>query len=81
MHRRSMFRLCGLAAAAVIALMSGAAAQVQQKSTKDLIGGTWILQTADNLTGEGTKLPGFGPLPDGTVRFGADGKYAVERDD
>jgi Lipocalin-like domain len=78
MYRRSMFHLCGLAAASLIVLMSGAAAQAQQKSAKDLIAGTWTLLIADNLTSEGTRSPGFGPLPDGTVKFGADGKYSVE---
>jgi hypothetical protein len=43
MYRRGMFHLCGLAAGALMALMSGAIAQVQQESAKDLIGGTWTL--------------------------------------
>jgi hypothetical protein len=78
MYRRGMFHLCGLAAGALMALMSGAIAQVQQESAKDLIGGTWTLLIADNLTSEGARSPGFGPLPDGIAKFGADGKYSVE---
>jgi hypothetical protein len=78
MYRRSIFNLCGLATASLMALMSGAAAQTQQKSAKDLIAGTWTLLMADNLTSEGTRSPGFGPLPDGAAKFGADGKYSVE---
>lgn len=78
MYRRNMFHLCGLAAAALMALISGTAAQAQQKSAKDLIAGTWTLLIADNLTSEGSRSPGFGPLPDGTAKFGADGKYSVE---
>jgi hypothetical protein len=79
MYRGSMFRLYGWAALALIALSSSAAAQAQQKSAKELIAGTWTLLIADNLRAEdGTRVPGFGPLPNGTAKFGADGKYSVE---
>ena len=78
MYRRSIFRICGLVAAGLLALSNSAAAQVEQKSTKDLIAGSWTLMIADNVRGDGNKVPGFGPLPKGTARFGADGRYSLE---
>jgi Lipocalin-like domain len=78
MCRRSMFRWCGLAAIALVALLSSATAQAQQKSAKGLIAGTWTLLVADNFRSDGTKVPGFGPLPSGTAKFGSDGKYSLQ---
>jgi hypothetical protein len=71
-----MLHSFGLAVVGLIALLS--AAQAQQKSAKDLITGTWTLLTADNVRSDRTRVPGFGALPDGTAKFGADGKYSVE---
>jgi hypothetical protein len=76
MHRRSMLHLCGLAVVGLVTLLS--TAQAQQKSAKDLIAGTWTLLIADNVRSDHTRVPGFGALPNGTAKFGADGKYSVE---
>jgi hypothetical protein len=76
MHRRRMLHLCGLAVAGLVTLLS--TAQAQQKSVKDLIAGTWTLLIADNVRSDRTRVPGFGALPNGTAKFGADGKYSVE---
>jgi hypothetical protein len=65
-----------LAAAGLFALSNGATAQAEQKSAKDLIAGTWTLLITDNVRGDGDKVPGFGPLPKGTVKFGSDGRYS-----
>jgi Lipocalin-like domain len=78
LYRRGVFRLCGLATLGLVALSLGAAAQTEQKSAKDLIVGTWTLMIADNVRADGNKVPGFGPLPSGTARFGADGRYTLE---
>ena len=78
LYRRSIFRLCGLAAVGLVALSYGAAAQTEQKSAKDLIVGKWTLMIADNVRADGNKVPGFGPLPSGTATFGADGRYTLE---
>ncbi len=83
MHRRSIFRLCGLAVSGLlvsglVAVGSKAGAQTAQKSAKDLIPGTWTLLIADNVRGDGTQVPGFGPLPKGTAKFSADGHYVLE---
>jgi hypothetical protein len=76
MHRRSMLHLCGLAVVGLVTLLC--TAQAQQKSAKDLIAGTWTLLIADNVRSDRTRVPGFGALPNGTAKFGADGKYSVE---
>jgi Lipocalin-like domain len=77
MYSRNAFRLCGIAAAAFVTLNS-AASQAQQKSSKELIAGSWTLMIADNVSREGNNVPGFGPLPTGTARFGTDGRYSFE---
>jgi hypothetical protein len=76
MHRRSMFHLCGLVVLGLVTLLS--TAQAQQKSAKDLVAGAWTLLIADNVRSDSTRAPGFGALPNGTAKFGADGKYSVE---
>jgi Lipocalin-like domain len=78
MYRRSIFRFCGLVAAGLLALNSSAAAQTEQKPAKDLISGSWTLMIADNVRSDGNKVPGFGPLPKGTAKFGSDGRYSLE---
>jgi lipocalin-like protein len=78
MYSQNVFRLCGTAAAALVALTTSVASQTEQKSAKELIAGSWTLMIADNLSREGNNVPGFGPLPTGTARFGTDGRYSFE---
>jgi Lipocalin-like domain len=78
MYSRNVFRLCGVAVAAVVVLTASVASQAQQKSAKELIAGSWTLMIADNVSREGNNVPGFGPLPTGTARFGTDGRYSFE---
>jgi Lipocalin-like domain len=78
MYSRNVFGLCGIAVAAVVALTTSVASQTQQKSDKELIAGSWTLMIADNISREGNNVPGFGPLPTGTARFGTDGRYTFE---
>ena len=78
MYSRNVFGLCGIAAAAVIALTTSVASQAQQKSAKELIAGSWTLMIADNVSREGNNMPGFGPLPTGTAKSGTDGRYSFE---
>jgi hypothetical protein len=76
MHRRSVLHSCGLAVVGLITLLNTAPAQ--QKSAKELITGSWRLLIADNVRSDRNRVPGFGALPNGTAKFGADGKYSVE---
>jgi hypothetical protein len=79
MARNSLFRICGTATAAIFLLASNVASPAQQqKSPKELITGNWSLMIADHVRGEGGNVPGFGPLPKGSARFGADGRYSFE---
>jgi len=41
MYQRSIFRICGLAFAGLLALSGGAVGQGEQKPAKDLITGNW----------------------------------------
>jgi len=77
MYQRHVLRSCGIAVAALVALTSSAAPQAQ-KSAKELISGNWSLMIADNVRREGGNVPGFGPLPKGSARFDADGRYSFE---
>jgi hypothetical protein len=70
--------ICGITAAAIVVLNGSLASQAQQKTPKELITGNWTLMIADNVSREGSNVPGFGPLPKGTARFGADGHYSFE---
>lgn len=76
MHRRSMLHSCGMAVVGLFTLLS--TAQAQQKSAKEFIAGTWALLIADNVRSDSARVPGFGALPNGTAKFGVDGKYSVE---
>jgi hypothetical protein len=78
MYSRNVIGIRGIAVAAVAALTNSAASQAQQKSAKELIAGSWTLMIADNVSREGNKAPGFGPLPTGTARFSTDGRYSFE---
>jgi hypothetical protein len=78
MNSRYVSPLCGIAVAALVALTNSVASQTQQKSASELIAGSWTLMIADNVSREGNNVPGFGPLPTGTARFGTDGRYSFE---
>ena len=76
LHRHRMFGFCGLLTLGFLSVSSAAVAQ--EKSAKELIVGTWTLSIADHVRTDGTKIPGFGPLPGGTATFGSDGRYSVQ---
>jgi hypothetical protein len=78
MYRRNIFHICGIATAALFVLNSSVSSQTAEKSAKELIAGNWTLMMADNVRGDGNKVPGFGALPKGSARFGADGRYSLE---
>lgn len=78
MDRRSILRLCGSAAMGFIASSAKVFAQSEKSAAKDLIVGSWTLMIADDVGKEGNKVPGFGPLPNGTAMFGSDGRYSLE---
>jgi hypothetical protein len=78
MNRRSILRLCGSAAIGFIASGAKVLAQGERTSGKDSIVGRWTLMIADDVGKEGNKVPGFGPLPNGTATFGNDGRYSLE---
>ena len=73
-HR--MFGYYGLLTLGVLSFSSAAVAQ--EKPATELIVGSWTLSVADHVLADGTKTPGFGPLPSGTATFGADGRYSVQ---
>jgi len=75
-NRHRVFGYCGLLTLSFLSLNSAAVAQ--EKSAKELIVGSWTLSIADHVRADGTKTPGFGPLPGGTASFGPDGRYSLQ---
>ncbi len=47
------------------------------QSAKDLAG-SWTLVSVDNVRPDGSKLPLFGPSPQGTLMFDAGGRYSIQ---
>src|SRR5258705_5894586 len=76
MYRHSIIGFCGSLALGLLAMSNTTVAQ--EKSAKELIVGTWTLTIADHVRSDGGKVPGFGPLPNGTATFGSDGRYSVQ---
>jgi hypothetical protein len=77
MRTRSAMHIGGLVAGFIFLLSSGVTAQEQKNSVKDLIAGNWTLMIADDVSSDGQRVPGFGPLPEGTAKFDADGRYSL----
>jgi len=75
MHRRN---IVGISALVVGLAMLPGGASAQQKSMKDQIVGTWTLLLADNIKDDGTHVPGYGPNPEGSLIFTADGRYSLQ---
>jgi hypothetical protein len=75
MNRRN---IVGISALVVGLAMLPGGASAQQKSIKDLLVGNWSLLLVDNIKDDGTHVPGFGPNPDGSLIFTADGHYSLQ---
>jgi Lipocalin-like domain len=67
----------GISALAVGLAMLPGGANAQQKSIKDRLVGTWTLLLDDNIKDDGTHVPGYGPNPEGSLIFTADGHYSL----
>jgi hypothetical protein len=78
MYQGKISLLFGIATAALLALPNSATSQGQQKSAKELIAGNWTLMIADNVSRDDHNVPGLGPLPKGSARFSADGRYSFQ---
>jgi Lipocalin-like domain len=75
MHRRNIVAISALVAG--LAMLPGGAS-AQQKSMKDLLVGTWTLLLDDTIKDDGSHVPVFGPNPDGSLIFTADGHYSLQ---
>lgn len=54
-----------------------APASGQQKSLKDQIVGTWKYVSVDNIKPDGSRVPLFGPNPEGCAAFDSKGNYVL----
>ena len=75
-YRHIINGFCGSLALGILAMSNNTVAQ--EKSAKELVVGTWTLTIADHVRSDGGRVPGFGPLPNGTATFGSDGRYSVQ---
>jgi len=53
-------------------------AVAQQKTTKEQLVGTWMIVAIDDLRPDGSRVPLFGPDPQGMLMFDADGRYSLQ---
>jgi hypothetical protein len=74
MDRRTLIRVCAMAALGIALLPSSALAQ--QKSLKEQLTGAWNLVSIENTMPDGKKSMGFGPNPKGILIFDASGRYS-----
>jgi hypothetical protein len=75
MQRSNILGIAALTAG--LALASGDAG-AQQKPIKEQLVGTWTLLLDDGIKEDGTQVPGYGPNPEGSLIFTADGHYALQ---
>src|SRR5262249_15322042 len=72
------WNILGISALVVGLVVAPGGASAQQKSAKDLIVGTWTLLLDDLIKDDGTHVPGYGPNPQGSLFFTADGHYSLQ---
>lgn len=82
MHRRRHLLTafgCALLIAAAVRTAAGnnAAITLTEQAPATLVG-TWTLAAADDLKPDGTRVPAYGPNPQGILTLGADGRYSVQ---
>ena len=72
------WNIVGISTLVVGLAMLPGGTSAQQKSIKDQIVGTWTLLLVDNIKDDGTHVPGYGPNPEGSLIFTADGHYSLQ---
>ncbi len=72
-----MARFAKLALTAVTGVLLSAGAAWAQPSYKQMIVGTWLLVSDENVAADGTRRNGFGPNPVGMAVFDGAGNFSV----
>jgi len=67
----------GSVALVVAALLAASGTPAQQKPLKDDIVGTWRYVSVDLVQADGTRVPLYGPEPQGLATFDASGNYLL----
>jgi hypothetical protein len=70
--------IVGISALVVGLAMPPGSVSAQQKSIKDQLVGAWTLLLDDNIKADGSHVPAFGPNPEGSLIFTADGRYSLQ---
>lgn len=66
-----------VALAACLTAAGTASAQPAVPATPSLAG-TWILRAADELHADGSRVPSYGPNPQGVLMIDAEGRYSLQ---
>jgi hypothetical protein len=77
MQRISLATFAALALAVAGAALMPCGAAAQQGALKDQVVGTWTYVSVDTVRPDGTRVPMFGPNPQGRAMFDASGHYAL----
>jgi hypothetical protein len=60
------------------ALLSAGVASASSEKMISPLAGTWILEAADTLRSDGTRVPGYGPDPQGLLMIDRQGRYSLQ---
>jgi hypothetical protein len=71
------FSLLGLGLLFLGVVLSGPDAVAQQKSLKEQLVGTWTYVAVDVVQPDGTRVPLYGPNPQGAATFDSNGRYLL----
>jgi hypothetical protein len=74
MNGRKVLRISAVAALGIV-LMAGSAV-AQKNPLKELLVGTWLVATVDNVRPDGSRFQSLGPNPKGILMFDADGWFS-----
>jgi hypothetical protein len=76
MNGRSILRISAVAALGIVMLAGSAVAQ--KNPLKELLVGTWLVATVDNVRPDGSRFQSLGPNPKGILMFDANGRFSFQ---
>jgi hypothetical protein len=76
MNGRSILRISVVALLGIVSLAGSAVAQ--KNPLKELLVGTWLVATVDNVRPDGSRFQSLGPNPKGILMFDANGWFSFQ---
>ena len=68
----------GIFVATALAFVSLMGEAVAQKTLKEIIVGTWLAVSVENIRSDGSRFQAFGPNPKGIMMFDANGRFSYQ---